>query len=99
MDWLSDIETESASFLAETLLLQTNTWLMVVLALVAIILLMLRIQKPRPSYIVKVIAITMIIWTSVNTGWYLRDNDWGVDEVNEERQEQIDYLREKTFGK
>jgi len=91
-EWLSGI----SSFIAKILLVQTHPLLMVVVTLVAIILLMLRIQKPRPSYIVKVIAIVLLIWSSINAGWFLRDNDWGIDEVNQERQKQIEYLQNKT---
>lgn len=99
MEWFSDLLSGTTSFLAKVLLLQTNPELMWILALVAIILLMLRIEKPRPGYIVKVIAIVLLIWTSINFGWFLRDNDWGIDEVNQERLEQIDYLHNKTGGR
>lgn len=93
-EWFSTI----SSFLAKNLLVQVSPGLMFAFAAMAIMLLMLRISKPKPSIIVKVIAITLLIWVSANSGWWLRDGGWGVDEVNRGRQKQIDFLEYKIDG-
>ncbi|MFA5134927.1 MAG: hypothetical protein WC505_04050 [Patescibacteria group bacterium] len=77
-------------FLAKHLLLQTNPLTMIIVFLSAIILLMMRIKKPRLSYTVKTVAIILLIWASANGGWYLCYNGWGVDVVNYERLEKTE---------
>jgi len=89
----------TGSFIAKFLLMQTSPWPMVIIFLIGAIFFLVKVTYPtlitrtRAAAFFNILAIVLIMWATLNFGWYLRDNEWGTDEVREARQEEIQRIQ------
>ncbi len=96
--------SSTTSLLAEGILVQTNPWPMIIIFLVGAIFFLFKVAYPkmvsqtRAASVLNVGVVLLIMWATLNFGWFLRDNEWGVDEVNSGRLEEIHRLQNKTNG-
>lgn len=99
-EWIPGI----SQFLAKYLLLQTSFWPMCLIFLIGAIFFLLKVAYPRMvsrtrvGAFLNIVAVLLIMWATLNLGYFLSDNGWGTDEVKSARQEEIHRLQNKTNG-
>ncbi|MDD5040182.1 MAG: hypothetical protein PHY34_03450 [Patescibacteria group bacterium] len=93
------------SFLAQYLLYQTHLSTMCLVGCAGVILFLLKVAFPsedprgKMSVLLGAIALILVLVFAFNIGWFARDKSWGCEQVQQDRQTEVQRLNNELKGK